>query len=732
MVGAMTNRPIARLLAAGTRDTLPDLIRTMARMHAVHLLEYDGDDEGLSLGSPSEGQDGLGRSLSTLRSVADHVGPSASKQPVREETARGWLGGEIDERVKEASTLIDNAEAVSTEIAQMNERIKMLELFAPLGLELELLSDYENLSVFIGHMRKLGDASEAMRGSGALVFEAKSPDGPLAAVFCPSGSAGPVQKKLDAAQFSSIQAPSGEGNPVKAAANARREITTLEAKKDRLEAEIAEWSAANGGMLVCALEVLENDFTEATAPVKCAVTEHSFIVDGWITSDREEEVLKALSPYCSHIDIDHDVGTQFADHHSTDDAGDSHSEPKPPVDFGDHGPAEPMQLLTDAVGRSDYGRIDPTVFMLITYPLFFGLMLGDMMYGIITISLAAFIYAKTKDSGNEMPRLAVKLLLWIGGATILFGYLYGEFAGFEILPHYACSAAATETAGHAAAAAASAGGCHWAHGEGVPGWAAALSNLYPYAGEFPNGHNLWSMDAKFGIHLAFPFHRVGANLTDLILLTIYMGVIHLMSALTLGVIDEVRCGHGWKGAIYGKVSWMMILGGGFFFCYAFLLIPTHADGEYLGMLSKMQTGGAAILGIGVILLIIHLTHEGVPLPVAAFLGPMEAIGMLPTTISYVRLFAVGVVGVKIAEAGNDMIYQPMAAAFSSGGLGILTGLLLFVAWLSVQAFAWILGMVSPNIHAARLHFVEWMRQFYQAAGERFAPFGSRSKHVEVD
>jgi vacuolar-type H+-ATPase subunit I/STV1 len=39
------------------------------------------------------------------------------------------------------------------------------------------------------------------------------------------------------------------------------------------------------------------------------------------------------------------------------------------------------------------------------------------------------------------------------------------------------------------------------------------------------------------------------------------------------------------------------------------------------------------------------------------LGVLESLGMLPKVVSYVRLFAVGVVGVKIAATGNEMIYE---------------------------------------------------------------------------
>jgi vacuolar-type H+-ATPase subunit I/STV1 len=189
-------------------------------------------------------------------------------------------------------------------------------------------------------------------------------------------------------------------------------------------------------------------------------------------------------------------------------------------------------------------------------------------------------------------------------------------------------------------------------------------------------------------------------------------------------------------------------------------------------------------------------YHGMPVLIAALLGPIEGIGMMPSVISYVRLFAVGVAGVKIAETGNDMLYGshgkgmigvveelahhdvsglmllavllPVILPFAlnllkvslpelplglnsfgrqflfgfliSGGLGFALGvgssvfmlLTLFFGWLVVQVFAWILGLVSPNIHTARLHLVEWMKQFYDAVGDKFEPFGFTARVVEVE
>ena len=98
--------------------------------------------------------------------------------------------------------------------------------------------------------------------------------------------------------------------------------------------------------------------------------------------------------------------------------------------------------------------------------------------------------------------------------------------------------------------------------------------------------------------------------------------------------------------------------------------------------------------------------------------------------------AIGVVGVKIAEAGNMLGYDNMIKSFelvaNGDVLAIISGIIAMLLWIGIQLFAWVLGVFSPNIHAARLHFVEWMNQFYDGSGEPFKPFGSKPKLVEVE
>ena len=140
----------------------------------------------------------------------------------------------------------------------------------------------------------------------------------------------------------------------------------------------------------------------------------------------------------------------------------------------------------------------------------------------------------------------------------------------------------------------------------------------------------------------------------------------------------------------------------------------------------------ALLFIGLVSLIIGLAvYEKFGWAGGIIMGPIETFGLLANTLSYLRIMGVGVAGVKIAEVSITMGFEPMVNAFSSGGLsGVLVGIFCLILFLFVQLFAIALGILSPTIHAARLHFVEWMGKFYDGSGRAFAPLGGRSLHVE--
>ena len=132
------------------------------------------------------------------------------------------------------------------------------------------------------------------------------------------------------------------------------------------------------------------------------------------------------------------------------------------------------------------------------------------------------------------------------GNSFGFGYLYAEFAGWEIIhPHH--------------------------HNP-----AEALSFLYPDAAlSSSNNYHAWHKSLPFGIELAYPFHRVTTNLEDLIILTIYLGFIHIIFGRLIGFRDVLFYGtdHGHVGllaAFFEHGVWIVLLIGGFMFSYGYL------------------------------------------------------------------------------------------------------------------------------------------------------------------
>ena len=692
---------MGRLLAAGTKDKIDDVIDALASLNALHIIEYDGSDEGFNLGVPKEESEIVGKRLNKLRSAASIVDFSGPKNPVSADKVRSELDGPLSKAVDELLEKSTRLDSVEGRLSSLQEDESTIELLSSLGLDVELLSGYSTLNSFIGTISGNFSDIELELQDGAiegLFFQGSINASKVIALFVKAEQSNDAQSLLNQLGFQAINIPEGiSGDPNQLIVDLRSQISELIAEKSLISDDIESWSNEYGSSLACGLELLEREHDILTAPVKLAVSEHAFFVDGWIELSRSEEVQSALTKSCLYSEV-----TPFKIEAGGGGHGhsDHHHQEMPPISYKDRMLSKPMELLTDAVGRPAYGRIDPTLFMFVTYPIFFGMMLGDMAYGLVTIALGAFVFSKANT--NEMVRLGGKFLIYIGLGTLTFGYIYAEFAGWEIFMYEK-----TKIDGV------------YVYGDNLSP-VAFLANLYPLS-DSAHGYGP-ELELGFGINLYFPFHRVGTHLEDLIVLTIYVGFIHIIFGKLIGFRDVLFYGtdHGHVGlaaAFFEHGAWIVLLVGGFMFTYGFL---GPEDAEYL-----LQPGAAIALSAVVMLIWTLYNYHGIPIAVSLILAPIEAIGMMPSVISYVRLFAVGIVGVKIAETGNKL-WEPMMDA------DLLLVPFFFIGWLSVQIFAWVLGVFSPNIHAARLHFVEWMRQYYDSSGEAFEPFGFRSHFVEVE
>ena len=136
----------------------------------------------------------------------------------------------------------------------------------------------------------------------------------------------------------------------------------------------------------------------------------SFILVGWIPADNEKYFTK-------HLD-----GIKSVEYSLTD--GKDELKNSPPVIMKNPPFVKLYEFYVKMYGLPNYNEVDPTLFVAITYTLFFGIMFGDVGQGLI-LAIVGFLMWKFKKM--EIG----KILVPCGISGMIFGFLYGSVFGFE-------------------------------------------------------------------------------------------------------------------------------------------------------------------------------------------------------------------------------------------------------------------------------------------------------------
>ncbi|MDY7081535.1 MAG: V-type ATPase 116kDa subunit family protein, partial [Halobacteria archaeon] len=117
-----------------------------------------------------------------------------------------------------------------------------------------------------------------------------------------------------------------------------------------------------------------------------------------------EDVRSSLSDAVGdHVEVkeleraDYDANGHPHDHEGGD--HDHENGDSPPVIQDNPTGAGPFETLVNAVGFPKYDELDPTMVVFLTFPLFYGFMIGDVGYGILYAGIGYYIYANYDSPG---------------------------------------------------------------------------------------------------------------------------------------------------------------------------------------------------------------------------------------------------------------------------------------------------------------------------------------------
>ena len=666
-------------------DAMADIVRACSDLGCVHIEDYTQFEEGIGVGHAIQGEDAdkVSSLLTKVRAVRSNISVFNAKGAMSASTAKS-MTEELETEVDKALSYIEAIREAEAEITTLEDQVRIFEKLAPLNISLDLLTGYSGVEVYVAETTNSSKAAKVFADLQDDV-EFLAPAG-LVAVACAPSKAAEVQMALAELNAKAIQLPTGTGKPAERASDARKAIASAESKMESNQKNLDDWAAKNGSDLVIAEEYLQREDAIFTSPTSLAVSNQAFALDAWVPTENAEKARSKLKNLASHIEIEEHVD----DHHHHGDHDDHHAEPEPPIAYKNGSTAEPFELVVDLVGRPKYGTFEPTSLIMITLPLLYGLILGDFGYGFVIVLLALWLRS-LPFAKEPMGKNATTVLLWMGIWCMFWGLVFAEGFGFI-----------------------------WDGTGKVMGDASPLIPLYDWTYELTSSFKKSDIGKALGLtHTYVPFHRADSALTDYVLLSVYIGALHLLLGYIIGFFNVLK-GHGIVAAFFEKGSWMMILCGGFLHIYGFM----KGKNELL-----VGTIPAYVLVAGVLLLIVALAvFEGFGWAGGVIMGPIETFGLLANTLSYLRIMAVGVAGVKIAEISNDMGFASMRDAITAGDYALVP--VFFLLWIGIQVFAIALGLLSPTIHAARLHFVEWMGKFYDGSGRAFSPLGGQPLHVE--
>ena len=207
------------------------------------------------------------------------------------------------------------------------------------------------------------------------------------------------------------------------------------------------------------------------------------------------------------------------------------------------------------------------------------------------------------------------------------------------------------------------------------------------------GEALGSLGNTLGMP-ALWFYRGGpAALEPLLLFAVALGWSHIVLGLSLGLVTALRRGDRHRVLeAGGTLAALLSLTG--------LVVALVLDAPTWLVLA---TAVPALAGL--------VASSSVHGPLGALLGPLELIGTVGNVLSYLRIAAVGLASVYLANVANVLATElPLL-------IGLLVATFLHLLNLALAAF-------SPMVQALRLHYVEFFSKFHDGEGRAFRPLGA--------
>ena len=312
--------------------------------------------------------------------------------------------------------------ALDAETSELQSNKSLANRLSNFDMDLALLKDSKYTSTTVGRINA-ESASEIKNELSKLTDELEvftvpmdDKEGEIITVVTLKELSDDVYSTLRKYDFEKIDIGDVEGTPQHIISSADSRLLTIESERASVKKELRAVAEQWDDEILALKEQLENEKEKNEILSSFVQTKDAYVLEAWVpvkdTEKVEQLVEKSSDGHCAFETIEVE---------GTDDEN-------VPVLQQNGWYSRPFEYLVDMYSPVRYNAMDPTIFVAITFPFFFGFCLTDAVYGLVVSAIGVVLLRGLGKVKKSMESFGW-ILIWSGLWAVILGLITNGFIG---------------------------------------------------------------------------------------------------------------------------------------------------------------------------------------------------------------------------------------------------------------------------------------------------------------
>ena len=566
----------------------------------------------------------------------------------------------------EVKVLEGELDTVNERVEKLEEYLSILRKLEPLKVDLrDLLYSYEWITVRVGIIPEFCIPELEKSETDEIIFHIERIDEKqsLVLVLALKEREEELNALLERLRFEQLKIPELEGTAVEALRSVKRELEELREKERKLLDRAYLLAKEKEEDLLVLKEELDIELRRFGVYPLFHRTGTTAVLEAWVPEKNMEKVEEIVRRETDGAFLLEKL--EFA-------------EEEPPTLLNNPSPVKNFEALTEMYGMPRYREVDPTIFFAIFYPLVFGFMLGDTIYGLILAALA-YLTSRLIPGLKGLTGILLFGALW----SVLFGVLMGSYLG-DFMPRIL-----------------------------------GLDISAPWVN-------------PFGVEESMLMGHPISPVMLILVVSVIFGALHMNIGIFISLRDSImlkdyRRTAGDIGKLILEIGLLLVL-------FKFFGVRAITD--------EMFMMGMKLVAVGAVLLLVQTGPLGLfdttgfladLISYSRILALNMATGGLALAVNVSAIIMGSLMG--LVPPGGEVagVAQFIMNKIASNPLMLIPALV-FVGILTVGHIACLaINTLGGAIHTLRLHYAEFFSKFYEGGGAKYLPFHAlRERTVLVE